>query len=294
MEPVFPLEAAGTGLVKRALCDDTATVDSEHDALEFGVHVRALAELLTADETQTPVTVSVEGEWGSGKTSFLRQLQTYVKERAYPTVFFNAWRHDKSESLWATFALECVNALRRHYSLPSRLLRDVKLTISRFDFESALPDIVAFVWRFVLFAVVLGASIYLLVNPEHPGNSAIAKNVSAPASQTALLSPGTEKLAARLVGIGGLASALILLLLTLSKVRELVGDPFEIKLRRYVSDPGYKARVTFAETFHIDFARILRDYVGQSKFYAFIDDLDRCEPQQAAELSAEPQHSDLR
>ena len=45
------------------------------DELGFKPYVKALASFLADSGTRGPLTVSVEGEWGSGKTSFMRQLQ---------------------------------------------------------------------------------------------------------------------------------------------------------------------------------------------------------------------------
>ena len=48
---------------------------SDHDSLGFGPYVRALAGFLTHPNTLPPLTVSIEGEWGSGKSSFMKQLR---------------------------------------------------------------------------------------------------------------------------------------------------------------------------------------------------------------------------
>jgi len=83
------------------------------DLLGFTPYVEAIAEFLTNEETQPPLTLSVEGGWGSGKSSFMKQLQEEIKQlqrqKNQPEpkmVWFNAWRHDKVEALWAAFALE--------------------------------------------------------------------------------------------------------------------------------------------------------------------------------------------
>ena len=48
--------------------------------------------------------------------------------------------------------------------------------------------------------------------------------------------------------------------------------------------PNYKEHISFIEHFHSDFNKIIKSYVGDSKVYVFIDDLDRCEIPKAAEL----------
>ncbi len=158
------------------------------DSLGFEPYVKAIAEFLTNPQTKPPLTLSVEGEWGSGKSSFMKQLQGEIKEKSQKqlkenltgieksirrfllqifyvlpqnlelynpllrflwlllvivpsrillfmfdsilsllfkglkwllprfirqprTVWFNAWRHDKAEALWAAFALEFIRQI---------------------------------------------------------------------------------------------------------------------------------------------------------------------------------------
>ena len=59
-------------------------------------------------------------------------------------------------------------------------------------------------------------------------------------------------------------------------------DPFGLK--KLESNTNYKERLSFREHFHSDFNEIIKSYVGDSKVYVFIDDLDRCEVPKAAEL----------
>ena len=47
------------------------------DALGFEPYVIAIAEFLVNPETKPPLTLSIEGEWGSGKSSFMKQLDEY-------------------------------------------------------------------------------------------------------------------------------------------------------------------------------------------------------------------------
>ncbi|NEP85455.1 MAG: hypothetical protein F6K18_00670 [Okeania sp. SIO2C2] len=126
------------------------------DELGFTPYVIAMAEFLTHQDTKPPLTISIEGEWGSGKSSFMKQLESEVKKKSKEldkeelkkvgqrikkdriifsdvsdiyelfrlklkqetqTVWFNAWRHEKSESLWATFALSFLEQLSKNRNL---------------------------------------------------------------------------------------------------------------------------------------------------------------------------------
>ncbi|AKB30314.1 hypothetical protein MSSIT_3595 [Methanosarcina siciliae T4/M] len=50
-------------------------------------------------------------------------------------------------------------------------------------------------------------------------------------------------------------------------------DPFGLK--KLESNTNYKEHLSFREHFHSDFNEIIKSYVGDSKVYVFIDDLDR-------------------
>ena len=58
----------------------------------------------------------------------------------------------------------------------------------------------------------------------------------------------------------------------------------EKQLNKYVAKPGYADHPAFVETFHEDFARVVRAYAGHHRVFVFIDDLDRCDVPKAAEL----------
>jgi|SRR5579862_6330224 len=65
------------------------------DELGFSPYVAALAAFLLHDETHAPLTLSIEGPWGAGKSSFMLQLQERIGGAPKPgkTVWFNVWHH---------------------------------------------------------------------------------------------------------------------------------------------------------------------------------------------------------
>ena len=58
------------------------------DTLGFDPYVDAISQFLLNEETQPPLTLSVEGEWGSGKTSFMLQLKERIDSAGGKTVHF--------------------------------------------------------------------------------------------------------------------------------------------------------------------------------------------------------------
>src|SRR5262245_1249068 len=60
-----------TGSIRAATLGDQP---SDDDTLGFTPYVDAVAAFLLNEGTQPPLTMSIEGPWGSGKTSFMRQL----------------------------------------------------------------------------------------------------------------------------------------------------------------------------------------------------------------------------
>lgn len=138
---------------------------AEHDSLGFTPYVQAVAAFLTSPETHTPLTMSIEGDWGSGKSSFMLQLEQAIRgprkkdvfiknlpvwiggsdpggsilrafwltlhHRSRITIPFNAWRHDKEDALWAAFALKFTKSLRHQIGLFSGWQGDISLFLGR-------------------------------------------------------------------------------------------------------------------------------------------------------------------
>jgi hypothetical protein len=100
---------------------------TKEDSLGFEPYVKAVADFLTNPLTVPPFTVSVEGDWGAGKSSFMAQLQELLESRKNLTIRFNAWRHDKHEELWAAFALEFIRQISANQPFIRRLWANLSL-----------------------------------------------------------------------------------------------------------------------------------------------------------------------
>jgi hypothetical protein len=68
-------ESSETSILNTSV-GDQSTGD---DTLGFTPYVTAVAEFLTNAQTKPPLTMSIEGKWGSGKSSFMEQLQKKIE-----------------------------------------------------------------------------------------------------------------------------------------------------------------------------------------------------------------------
>lgn len=81
------------------LLTDNPILKRDEDTFQFYPFVEILGKAII--ETQSlPFTVGISGEWGSGKTSLLKLLNGWIKEKNCRSVWFNPWKYDKKEELW--------------------------------------------------------------------------------------------------------------------------------------------------------------------------------------------------
>lgn len=72
------------------------TGNDRQDGLGFQTYAQVLGD--AALGTEGPFTIGVFGEWGTGKTSLMRLMKSYVGGNENTvTVWFNAWRYEKEE-----------------------------------------------------------------------------------------------------------------------------------------------------------------------------------------------------
>ncbi|MGB8219290.1 MAG: P-loop NTPase fold protein [Methanoregula sp.] len=79
----------------------------------FDAYVEALSNIIENPENKTPITIAINGKWGSGKTSLMRTLQKHLgsshnisNSRNVRTVWFNAWKYSDANSIFAALIQE--------------------------------------------------------------------------------------------------------------------------------------------------------------------------------------------
>lgn len=244
---------------------------TEEDDLDFETYVDVLYDFLTHDETDPPLTVSIEGRWGTGKSSFMallgRKLERVDRGNStgdgtrYFTVEFNPWRHEREDALWAAFMLEFFHQITGRLPLWRRWLGHLELAWRRVRWRRGRRDLV----RLGLVVPLVALVVWF---PEVAAELGAATELEIPITGFGL-------------ALGRGISVVVLGVWTWRNV----ASPVETELRAYIADPEYEDRVSFIERFHADFGGILDSYVGHdARVFVFIDDLDRCPPSKAAEL----------
>ena len=249
------------------------------DLLGFDPYVEAITAFLSYKDTDAPLTMSIEGEWGAGKSFFMRQLKKKLEEKGSIVIEFNAWRHDKEEALWAAFALEFINQISYKVSLSKWFKGFFQLRYSRlfsdFDWKHAgrsITKILFYAFIFFLFAICVYQSIRGVQHgidqwKNYSGFSAFIINnifLIIWIISSIILYPCVDSFA--------------------STLNQRFIKHLKIDLKNLIKIPHYEDRVAFIERFHTDFKKIVKSYADDRKIFVIIDDLDRCEVPKAAEL----------
>lgn len=340
------------GAIERNAVTDTPIESLIEDKLGFDVYVRALRDFIISQDTTTPLTIGIDGRWGTGKTSLMRMLKKELDPRLslksrikhsllllkwsilfiaslpfwllgkallligrkhnnfnnrwlreirvgisydpsvhvdigidklptfarvwakiaamhckmnplhHPTIWFNAWKFDKEEQLWAALSLSVIDQLKKRYGPIDRIIFWLKITFKRF---STLQAIFIVLIRIVV-PLILG---YLALSY----NQYIAYSKIIGLYQP-ILPIG--------LAIGALISGM-------ASISRIIKNPFDISAKDFYNKPNYDEKVGFLGSFEEDFSQIVSIAINSlawknRKLIIFIDDLDRCEPPKAVDI----------
>lgn len=71
---------------------DEPISESSKDNLDLSIHANSLIKYI--EETDTPITIGIQGEWGSGKTSLINSIKHVLsKKTVYRQIWINSWEY---------------------------------------------------------------------------------------------------------------------------------------------------------------------------------------------------------
>ena len=171
------------------------------DLLNYEIYASILARLITSGLSKPPFNISIIAPWGKGKTTLMRFIQNKINSKAllstikehpvssiptllswirgpgdlftdfkkleYPVVWFNAWKFQKSEQVWAGLADEIIKQLVTQLDRVDQEKFWLKLNLKRVDRDKLKRELVfKLLQKFLIpfLYIALGTTIFLAFN----------------------------------------------------------------------------------------------------------------------------------
>lgn len=88
--------------------NDEIINDIKNDELEISQYITGLKTFVR--NCETPMTLAIQGKWGTGKSSIMKLLQNELKRNDVETLYFNTWQYSQlHENLYQNFVMYLIN-----------------------------------------------------------------------------------------------------------------------------------------------------------------------------------------
>lgn len=244
--------------------------DTLTDTLSRKQYADSIAELISKNETQPPVTIGIYGNWGEGKSVFLKLIEENLKENnkkleetpeikekfsKIQLVKFDASEYDEQETIWFSLLNQMFTACEKEMGFKG--ISKYKWNIFRDWFKTQKLSI-------SLNSIALAFFIYWLfyVNRDNALLDAIQNN----------------DLSTNFFGAFSSFIVLSNIIIPFIKEFKILTKPITDRVNMHLKLPNYRIKLGNRELIKEDLRRLIKTWLinNNEKIVVFIDELDRC------------------
>lgn len=274
---------------------------AQEDLLQYETYASIIARLITSKLSEPPFNISIVAPWGKGKTSLMRFIEKKInhnldnrekedikvsyrslipwllakgrrrfdKPLENPVIWFNAWKFQKSEQVWAGLADEIIRQLASQLEPVNRQKFWLGLNLSRIDISKVK-------WELALTCIrkVVVPILYLCIG-------VLLSYILTSGSFTMLLPEFIRDSRAAIIALPIIAGVIA----AVRKLNIEISKPPDIDFSKFLSRPKYRSKTGYLHEVEDDLKNALKLAVNKDKpAVIFIDDLDRCSPNVIADV----------
>lgn len=249
---------------------------TNNDLLNFSEFVEPLADLI--EKRQTPRTIGIYGEWGSGKTSFLLQLDNHLKKgKDISPIWFNAWKYNKDENLWSALIQTIINQSGKQGGYLSKLVIKYRLWRFRTDLGAGARETARVIVNLIVRAIIIFLCVIAGIETTQISG---ALNAFFTAHNLISITSLPVILTAVVIIIGIIAA-------DPTKLWELFVGGIHFDYKKFERELSYRQHIAFYDQFSADFKRLVGLLMLQKPrkpLVIIIDDMDRCLPENQLQI----------
>jgi len=257
--------------------DNISDRPTNKDLLQYKNLVEPVCEKIAeSTKENTPLSIGIFGEWGSGKTSFLMMMDDDLRKKGIYPIWFHSWKYDKEENLWAALIQKILNDTTINRPLYQVVWIKLQIWLDRIrllrGFSEVIKKLIEYIFRFFLLALCvflfLGSDISAFENVLNRwGWGFISTN-----------SAFYYFLIKSILAIVALWAS------NPGEILKLFSFKLGIDFSKFSEQKTYKDHIAFVDTFTNEFQRIIDKITFHGPLVVFIDDLDRCLPEKAVQI----------
>lgn len=245
----------------------------------FKSSVNALIKLIKNEDTSPPVSIAINGSWGSGKSSLMSMIKKQLEQDneegkgKYLTIWFNVWHFESEKNLLTVFLTTMMSKCEGYFGLSFRI-RLFLNKVRRLGFSAKFRF---FFSIFILAPIILFLVLSLIPFPDGISTTSIpflgSLFTAIPILINGVFSEGI--VSSLLISSSAVMWIMGILFLRKEWVPSGISSFFNIfpveqlKMDALNEDPGFR------EKYKKEFWQVLEAADPDTKIVIFIDDMDR-------------------